>query len=211
MSGYLRTLGTGDPGSQRNEIREIYILGNEIRGYYAEAGFMISAVSLYLGGKGDNRIARVFIQQNTIQQANLREHFTGEDFFAGGIVLTAGGGAERNSTQDVWIVGNEISSPAPGITIVGGFGIAPMNPAVGNTISDIRVWCNSIPEKPVLLQVLFPYVRGISLAGGYGLARGNRVADLVVRGNLVAGLEDDLSIVDNEGEGSEGNVVDHRP
>lgn len=211
QGGQAVSLGTGDPGSQRNEIREIYILGNEIRGYYAEAGFMITAVSLYLGGKGDNRIARVFIQQNTIQQANLREHFTGEDFFAGGIVLTAGGGAEQNSTQDVWIVGNDISSPAPGITILGGFGIAPMKPAVGNTISGIRVWCNSITESPVLLQTLFPYIKGISLAGGYGLARGNHVAEIAVQENLVAGVDDDLSIVQNEGEGSEGNVVDPVP
>lgn len=211
QGGQAVSLGTGDPGSEGNQIREIYILGNEMRGFYAEAGSMVSAVSLYLGGRGDNHIAHVFIQQNTIQQANLREHFIGEEFYSGGIILTAGGGAEKNRTQDVWIVGNDISSPAPGITIVGGFSEPPMKPTVENTISGVRVWCNTITENPVLLQALFPYVRGISLAGGYGLAMGNRVADLVVQRNLVAGIEDDLSIVDDEGAGSEGNVVDYVP
>jgi len=210
QGGWAVSLGTGDPGAQHNQVKNVYILGNTIAGFYPGSGFMNAAVSLYLSGINDNQISQIFIQQNTILQKNLRDSFGGEEIVSGGILLTAGRGAEKNDIRDVWIVSNEISSPAPGISIVGGFSRPDMKVTQNNRITQVQVWCNSIIEKPVFLQALFPDVKGINLVGGYGLARNNHISNVLLYGNIVAGVENDVSVFQNIGDESEANTVDYQ-
>ena len=209
QGGQAVAIDTGDPGAQRNRLSNIYIMGNDMKGFYPASGFMISAISLYLAGIDADRISNVFIQQNTIQQANLRQQFGGEEFISGAIILAAGDGAEQNRIDDVWITYNEIQSPAPSISIIGGFSRPDKKVTLGNQIKSVRLWCNEISEAPVLLQVQFPEVKGINLVGGYGLAKNNTVTDILLAGNVVAGVENDISIFQDVGAGSEANRVEY--
>lgn len=207
QGGSAVVASTGVLGVERNEITGIYILGNEIRGYYPRSGILVSGVLVFHGGSGQNRIAQVYIQQNTIELVNQREGFIGEEFYSGGILVSTGNGSQNNSTEDVWIVGNEIASPAPGISIIGGWGDPQAGPAIGNRIARVRVCCNNVSQEPIPLQALFPDLKGINVAGGYGLASGNRVEDVIVQGNRVGGVPDDVSVYQNAGEGSTGNTA----
>jgi len=200
-------LSTGVNGVERNLIENIYILGNEIDAFFPEKGIMINSISLTHGGNGDNRISQVYIQQNSISYTNLRNEFSDEEFVSGGIILASGNGPSHNITEDIWIIANDISSPAPGINLVAGWSPPYLSPSMGNLISDVRLWCNLIPEKPILLESLFPGIKGINLAGGWGLAQDNRVENIDIEKNLVAGVEDDVSVFDNAGEGCQSNFV----
>jgi hypothetical protein len=210
QGGQAVSLGTGDPGSQYNQLKNIYILGNDMLGFYPGAGSMVSAVSLYLGGINDAHILNVFIQQNKIHQTNLRSQFIGEEFASGGIILTAGEGTQNSTIEDVWITANEIVSPAPGITILGGYSSPGMRMTQNNKIQDVQVWCNTVTEKPDLLEALFPGVKGINLAGGFGLTKNNSVSNIFLHGNWVTDVMDDLSVFQNAGEGSEANSVEYQ-
>jgi hypothetical protein len=207
QGGYGIMVSTGDPGSERNQIEHIYLVGNEFRPFFPEAGILISAISLEHGGIADNVISEVFIQQNSIYYTNLREEFDGSEFVSGGIVLSAGNGASFNLTHDVWMVANEIAGPAPGINLVAGWGQSDFPPSIGNTIQDVHIWCNIVVENPDLLDAIFPGIKGINLGGGWGLAQDNLITAIDLTENLVAGVEDDFSVFDNVGEGSQGNLV----
>ncbi|HEY43902.1 MAG TPA: right-handed parallel beta-helix repeat-containing protein [Anaerolineae bacterium] len=207
QGGYGVMVSTGDPGSERNHVERIYMLGNEFRPFFPEAGILVSAISLEHGGIGDNVISEVFIQQNSIHYTNLREEFDGSEFVSGGIVLSAGNGTSFSQTRDVWIVANEVTSPAPGINLVAGWAQPQFPPSIGNTIRHVRLWCNTVVQNPDLLESLFPGIKGINLAGGWGLAQDNQIKDIYVTRNLVAGVEDDISIFESAGEGSQGNLV----
>jgi hypothetical protein len=207
QGGYGIMVSTGDPGVERNHLERVYINGNELRQFFPDTGILVAAISLEHGGSGDNRISEVFIQQNSIRYTNLRAAFGGEEFASGGIVLSAGNGASRNLTEDIWIVANDISSPAPGINLAAGWAQPQFPPSIGNTIRYVRLWCNTVAENPTLLEPVFPGIRGINLAGGWGLAQDNRVESLDIAKNLVAGIEDDISVFDNAGEGSRENSV----
>ncbi len=209
QGGYGIMLSTGDPGVERNNVERIYIIGNEFQPFFPEMGILVNAISLEHGGSGDNHISEVFIQQNTIRYTNLRGEFGGEEFVSGGIILSAGNGASRNYTEDIWVVANEISSPAPGINLVAGWAQPQFPPSVGNTIRNVRLWCNDVAEQPDLLEPLFPGIKGINLAGGWGKSKDNKVTDITTFGNRVAGIDDDVSVFDNAGSGSEGNLVNY--
>jgi hypothetical protein len=209
QGGPAVSLGTGDAGSQHNEISNIYILGNDINGFFPGAGFNNGGVLLYLGGKGDDRIQHVVIQQNTIRQVNQRTGFNGEEFVSGGVMLTAGNGTQNSFIKDVTVVGNLIDVPVSGINLVGGFSLGQMKPTNGNSISQVHLWCNLIVTTPTMLQSYFPKIKGINLAGGFGATNGNLVTDIEVKQNMVAGVGDDVSVFDNAGAGSANNAVNY--
>lgn len=210
QGGPAISIGTGDPGSQHNELSNIYILGNDIDGFFPGSGFNNAAIILYLGGKGDDRIQQVYIQQNTIHQINQRTGFNGEEIVSGGIVMTAGNGTQNSYIKDVTVIGNEIDSPVPGINVIGGFSRGEMKPTTGNTISQIRLWCNVIDKAPTMLLTYYPDIKGINLAGGYGPTNGNLVTDIDIHNNYVAGEQDDISIYDNVGKSSSDNLVEYQ-
>ena len=174
-------------------------------------GVLITAISLEHGGNGGNVISEVFIQQNTVDYTTLRERHDEEEFVSGGMVLSAGNGASGNLTEDIWIVANEISSPAPGINLVAGWTQPQFQfpPSVGNTIRSVHLWCNMITEHPGALEFMYPGIKGINLAGGWGLASGNRVENIEVYKNGVAGIENDVSVFHNAGESAKDNLVDY--
>lgn len=207
QGGYGVMVSTGDPGSERNHVERIYLVGNEFRPFFPEAGILVSAISLEHGGIGDNVISEVFIQQNSIHYTNLREEFDSSEFVSGGIVLSAGNGTSSSLTHDVWIVANEIASPAPGINLVAGWGQSHFPPSIGNKIQDVHLWCNMVAENPDMLEPFFPGIKGINLGGGWGLAQDNQITGIDIAKNLVAGIENDFSVFDNAGKGSQENSV----
>jgi hypothetical protein len=207
-SGQEVLISTGDPGVRDNAIQNIYILGNELTGVLFESGILDSTISLEHGGEDGNVIQRVYIQQNTMEQANLREHFNGEEIVSGGVVLSAGNGASLNTTRDIWIVANQISSQAPGINLVAGWAQLDFPPSSGNTISGVRMWCNTIAENPKRLEQYFTGIRGINIVGGWGRAQDNRVEDISIERNRIEGVFDDVSVFDYLGEDNQGNSAE---
>jgi len=206
-SGHQIIISTGDPGVRDNTIQKIYILGNQLNGVLFEMGILDSTISLEHGGEDGNIIQEIYIQQNNLVHSNSRDQFFGEEVVSGGIVLSAGNGATMNTTQDIWIIANEISSQAPGINLVAGWAQPEFPPSIGNTISGVRIWCNSIAENPIMLEQYFPGIKGINLVGGWGKAQDNRVEYVYIEDNLVAGVDDEFSIFENIGENSQGNSV----
>ncbi len=211
------SVSAGCCGARGNTIERIYILGNELRGFFPGSGTTISGVYVLGGGSGPgdaqvtsgNRVLQVFIQDNAIQLTNQRESFVGQEFISGGVAVSAGAQSENNSIEDVWIVSNEISGPVAGLTLMGGWSLTPGFSASGNTLSGVRAWYNVLTVDLVLLKPFYPQVKGINLAGGYGPTSSNRVTEIDVRENSVAGIADDVSVFQNAGEGSTGNTVDY--
>jgi hypothetical protein len=213
------SVSAGCCGARQNTIRGIYMLGNEIRGIFPGSGWNISGIYILGSGCGlgdlrsssENRISEVFIQQNTIQLTNQRLGFGGQEFISGGVGVAAGAQSETNSIQDVWIVSNEITAPVAGISLLGGWSLTPGFIATANTLSGVKVWCNTINSDLSMLQPFFPTLKGINLAGGYGPTRGNRVTDILLQKNSVMGIADDVSVFQNAGTDSVDNVVDYQP
>ncbi|OQB27307.1 MAG: hypothetical protein BWY10_01447 [Chloroflexi bacterium ADurb.Bin180] len=213
------SISAGCCGARNNTIEGIYMLGNEIRGVFPGSGWNISGIYLLGSGSGQgdlrssagNRISEVFIQQNTIQLANQRLEFGGQEFVSGGVGVAPGVQSEHNSIQNVWIVSNEITAPIAGISLLGGWSLTPGWVATANMLSGVKVWCNTISSDLSMLQPYFPTLKGINLAGGYGPTRGNRVADVLLQKNSVMGMADDVSVFQNAGTDSADNVVDYQP
>ena len=155
-------------------------------------------ISFGLTQSSGNRIVNLTIADN-----HMRINADSEGNVYDGVILSAGYGADST--------GNTISSPAPGISLVGGFSRLDMPVTQENGITGIQVWCNSILEEPVLLQAVIPGVKGINLIGGYGLAQNNRISNVFLFGNDVSGVVDDISVFQNLEEGSQGNSVEFRP
>ena len=59
-----------------------------------------------------------------------------------------------------------------------------------------------------MLTAVFPEVKGINLAGGYGVAQGNQVTGVEVLMNDVLGKKDDMSVYQDTGTGGQGNGVE---
>jgi hypothetical protein len=205
------SITTGTHGSQNNIIEQIYVLGNLLHGFYSGAGSAIAGISLWHGTNGGNQIRQVFIQHNTIQLANQRASFGGEELVSGGILVALGAGSENDITQDIWLVGNDISNPASGISLVGGWANPGEGIATNNTLAKVYIWCNIIHDNPTLLQTVFPFVKGISMVGGYEASFGNVIKKIEVAQNMVAGVQDDVSVLENIGAGSQDNHIDFKP
>ena len=212
------TITAGCCGTRHNKVQGLYLLGNEIRGFFAGSGLSNNGIYIHASGSGpgdgqlsaENQVSNVFIQHNTIQQVNQRQSFSGQEFFSGGITLVGGAQSEHNSIRDIWIVSNEVESPVPGVNLIGGWSQAPGYVSADNTLSGAHIWCNTIRGNLTLFNPIFPDIKGINLAGGYGLAKNNQVMDLQIDQNDVAGKMDEISIYDNVGGGSKDNVVDFK-
>jgi hypothetical protein len=210
-------VNAGCCGAQRNTIEGIHLLGNEVDGIFPGSGDDISGVYVLAGGSGpgdaqttaENRISGVYIQQNTIQLTNQRTGFGGQEFISGGVVVSAGAQSLKNSVQDIWIISNEISTPVAGINLLGGWSLQPDFIATDNTLSTAKILCNTINPDLSMLQPFFPDIRGINLAGGYGPSQGNRLTDIVLQQNMVAGVADAVSVYQNAGPDSTGNLVEY--
>lgn len=206
-------------GARSNSIENVYLLGNSIRGYFPRTGFGNSGISLTSGttDNGDDRpssenhIAEIFIQQNTINIINQRMPFIGDEFITGAITVRGGEQSENNDIQDVWIVQNEVTSPVIGINLLGGWSLVPQFTASDNRLSGIRVYCNDLNVNLSLLKPFFSDVRGINLVGGYGNANSNLIINTLLQRNIISGIEDDISIFINAGEGSADNEIDYQP
>jgi len=210
------TVTAGCCGARHNTVEDILLLGNVVNGVFAGSGLSNNGIYIIGSGSGlgdgqdsaDNTISRLTIQNNSIQQDNIRAFFTGQEFFSGGINLVGGAQSESNGLQDVWIVANKVDSPVVGINLVGGWSQTDGFISKNNTISGARLWCNQINGDLGMLTAVFPEVKGINLAGGYGVAQGNQVTGVEVLMNDVLGKKDDMSVYQDTGTGGQGNGVE---
>ncbi len=209
------TISAGCCGTRHNTIENVVLLGNVIRGEFPGSGLSNNGIYIQGSGSGqgdgqdsaDNMISQLTIQNNTIEQIVSRAFFTGQEFFSGGINLTGGAQSESNTLQDIWIVSNQVTSPVAGINLVSGWSQYEGFISRNNLITGAHIWCNQIFGDLIMLKAVFPDVKGINLAGGYGLAQGNQVTDVEVLQNDVFGVPDDVSIYQNAGAGGQGNEV----
>lgn len=201
-------LSGGCCGAAANSIHGVRIEGNTLRGTARGEGVL--GIGLVGAGNGGyfsrpsfgNEIFDVSVRDNSI---TLATEVAPNDFAPGSGVLLAGAfGAHQGSVRDVEISENCIDTQLVGVNVVGGFG-DPQMAAVDNAVTDVAVQNNLILRPPSLVTPAFPGVKGINLTGGVQSATGNRVACVVLAGNSVAGIPDDLSTSANFGQGAAGN------
>jgi hypothetical protein len=197
-------------GSSQNRIMDVYIIGNTVKGVIAETGWEATGIALEGAGGGGNRrsfqnvISNIVIHANTIQLAFGEKQPPSAQYASGGILIWGGGwGADDNTVSHVWITANQLDSTVPGIHLIGG-----INQAEDNRVSQVEVWCNTVSQPPTFTNISFPNVRGIHITGGVGEALRNRVEGVHLIGNVVAGLENDISVILNLSESASENTVD---
>ncbi|MBI3681383.1 MAG: hypothetical protein HY235_13445 [Acidobacteria bacterium] len=184
----------GFGGARNNAITDLSIIGNVTSGI----GLVASARTVDRPTEA-NEISRVVIRGNTVQLVQPPQFPWG-----GGVSVQAGQhGGMRSQVRDVWISQNEIDADGHiGINITGGWARA-----ADNQISNVQIWCNQVARPPALAGDPFADMAGITLAGGVSGATGNRIRDVRVQDNLVAGVLDVVSVHDNPADGSSGNIV----
>jgi hypothetical protein len=193
-------VSTGCCGSARNRARHIHIGDNTIQIAGLGAGVFIDAGSCCSSGNEratrGTRVSDVTIDDNSIT-IRSEGRFQGRrpaEPVSGGIVLVGGIGRTRGGMMgDVSVTNNVIDTTLIGISLVGGVG------AEDSSVSDVRIQANQVLREPSYQSVerVFPGLKGISLIGAWNGARRNRVACVVLSGNVVAGIKDDASIIAN--------------
>lgn len=192
-------LGTGGacPGARLNRIRNVWVLGNTISdiGFPGQAtyGVQIAGASGVSETEGkpstENGISHVAVLGNTIR---LKPPFPHNG--SGGVAVSAGqDGAQTNLVSDVQIAYNSIDpGNVIGINLMGGWGAA-----TNNQVSRIEGWCNVITAPPKQTAPGPPFLKGVSVVGGYHGTKGNRAEQIRLADNLVVGILDDYAVIPN--------------
>jgi len=183
--------------------KNIFILGNTIDLTQTTAGFGRSGIRLISGsipdsGVKNNLLTDSVVMWNTILLSQPELGLNSE-----GILVIGGQFGSTTNQVNNSIISNNLIQPGGdiGINVFGGFGGAS-----GNTVSSLQIICNLITSNPTSTFGLNQPPKGITVIGGYD-ASGNTVKDLLVNGNLVAGILDDLMVAANVGQSSSGNMV----
>jgi hypothetical protein len=189
--------GAGCLGARRNSIRNLWVLGNTI----SEIGFPGQATyGVHIAGAGglndtegkpsaESRISHVAVLGNTIRLKPPLPHNA-----SGGVAVAASQhGGQFNDVSDVQIAYNSIDpGNVIGINLMGGWGSA-----ANNQVSRVEGWCNVVTAPPKQTAPGPPYLKGVSVVGGYHGTKGNRAEQIRLADNLVAGVLDDYSVVPN--------------
>ncbi len=203
-------LGAGNWGAKRNILRRVWVLGNVV----TDSGFPPFTTNgiIFDAGSGvnettkeatrDNRIADVAVFGNTLQ-------FKEPNVFllSGGVAIFGGGqGGRENTISGIQVAYNEVDPGGVlGINLAGGWSAIGEEASQENQLSRIECWCNTIstPPAPDVLSNL----KGISVVGGMYGAKYNRLVNIHLADNLVAGILNDYSVVPNHGEDAIGNSI----
>lgn len=180
---------------------------------------------LYAGRSDDsafvatgNSLSNVLIQANTIQSlappGNI--NFGGGDpefaIQSAGISAFGGFGAQGNSINGMSIANNEVSTPAVGIAITGGYGDGASAggttfSADTNVVAGAQIFCNQLDQIPTMGVMPSSGIKGINVVAGLDEASGNQVQQLLVIDNLVAGVLGGASNFSYLGSGGSGNTL----
>ena len=210
-------LTSGTNGARRNTISLAFVRGNTIvavgdpghptYGVFLEGGGGFSKVESTPAR--ENEISDVTIEANTIQLISPIAQLQ-----SGGVAIIAGQlGGEDNRIANVRVTRNEVDGGGViGLSVLGGWGNQDAVSS-NNAVLGVEMSCNSVTNGPTQIRVQGASgVKGISLIGGYNGAKGNKVENIRLYDNLVAGIMNNVSVYDNvRGSGSEevvlGNMV----
>ena len=196
-------------GAANNTIENIKILRNQILSlelpdvYYAPNAINVTAGSGYPYYSEENMVSNIIIQENSI--ALFSDTFLQQAWVGMG-AITFGGGYDgaRNQVHDIWISLNEVDSVIPGITLIGGG-----TDATENVISTGHIFCNTVIRSPIY-PIWDPSLTGIVFVGADRDSTLNRVENISLFYNNVAGIWNDLTVIPNVHETAVNNVVDYQ-
>jgi len=186
-------------GGSRNSVENIRIRSNTIRlegfveGVHIDAGecYVPTCIAWKKRPTSGNQVSEVSIDGNDISiegEGSSPEH----DLEKGGIILVGGKFKSRaGRITGVSITNNRIDTELIGISVLGGSG------GENNVVFDVRIEGNQILREPVPIRYVLSDVKGITVTGGFGGATGNQVACVAISENGVAGVPNDVSVVQN--------------
>lgn len=210
-------ISLGALGSQHNTITQVSISKNvfsQVGGIHVQAP---TAAGIFLSGAMDgarktlgrpsswNEMSNVFVQANSVTLPDQLGSMM--SLTSGGIKLLGGrAGAANNTLHDISIDHNNVDGGnVIGINVIGGESQGTSG-AANNTISALGISCNNVANNPSKLAEKYGgNLKGISLRGGMSGSTGNRMDHVRIVDNLVAGVLNDFSIINNL---QDGNLVE---
>jgi hypothetical protein len=211
--GYGVKVGLGWGASSKMVMTNISLLGNNV----SILGTGIDIASEADGqNSSNNSLSGVTIRANTVtENGTLSPQFNPDRFRTAGIYVQGGNGATGDVLQNLSISHNLVktnlggsSGGLIGLNIVGGWGYTGILTA-NDSVSDVLVSCNDITSPPTVSLPTFPWIRGITLVGGYVDTTGSSVVNVSIQDNEVAGVPNNLSAMDNVGSGTSENRVSY--
>ena len=198
-------------GNSNNTVANLSILGNTLTG--GNVRFESGASGGYFSRPSTgNVLSNVLVQANSIQIAVQPGNFTMEMALnSGGIEAVAGWLEPGNRVNGLSITNNDVNTPFPGISIIGGSGAGqgpndPPSPADNNVVSAAQISCNQVDQTPTFGVTPSSGIKGINVTAGLLNANGNQVQQLRVLDNLVGGVLGDASLFANL-SGASGNAI----
>lgn len=198
-------------GNRRNSIRDVLVRNNTITrvgfGTTPTYGVRLSggSSSSPVGRRrtGENQMTNIVVERNTVRLAPVTRYTQ-----SGGIAVLGGeDGAELNQLSDVWISRNDVEPGGViGLNVTGGYGAQDFQ-AGRNVISRVEAWCNVVRQPPDRNTPALQGLKGVAAIGGFYGAVDNRLDQIRLTDNLVAGILDDYSVVTNLDQRSSGNSV----
>ena len=207
----IQVLG-GCCGAQNNSIENINILKNQIQTSisnveYDVTGILVRASNAWPDPQtAENVISGVVIQQNEIV-LDAEMNLTDTHFMASAISINGqggGAGGRANQVRDIWISLNQVESVVPAINLSGAW-----EGAKENVISNVNINCNFAANDPIY-PLGDPGLKAIVLIGGMSGSTLNRVENVSLFHNDVAGIRDDLTVIPNAADTAINNVVDYQ-
>lgn len=204
-------VGAGNMGARHNTIENVSILDNQIHTFIPDIEPGVAAIHIQSGDgwpthhTTENLISHIIVQNNSVYLGR-EEGLPDFGYDTDGAVKISGGespGADRNQVHDFWITLNEVDSVIPGIHLLGG-GYNNNE----NVINTGNVRCNTIVRNPQSPQ-RDPPLKGIILTGGGDYCTLNRVENIHLYYNDVAGIWNDRTVSPNLHDTAINNVVDY--
>lgn len=206
----IQMLG-GCCGARYNTIENVKILKNQFTTLIPDVSYDVTGILVRSGDArvdhptSENLISNIIIQDNLFSLGK-RDSLPDTHFTAAAISVNGAGGsygAVLNQVRDIWISINQINSIVPGVTLVGAW-----EGSTENAISIAHIYCNTIPTPPSY-PVWNPPLKGIVLTGAIRDSTLNRVEDVSLFYNNVAGIWNDLTVIPNVESTAINNIVDY--
>ena len=206
------SIAGGCCGARNNTIENVNILSNQIRSQIPDVEFNVTGIHVQSGGAwakrhtADNLVSNIIVQSNTVylgRQAGLPPI----DLYPSGAISIIGGGgapgADRNEVRNIWLSLNEVDSIIPAFHLIGAW-----QNSTENIIHTAHIYCNTISTAPIF-PVWDPALKGIVLTGAIRDSTLNRVEDVSLFHNNVAGIWNDLTVIPNVESSAINNLVDY--
>jgi len=199
-------------GSHDNKIEELIILNNQIRLQIPDISYDVTGILIRAGDAwpdphtADNQVSNVIIHDNTFLMGAQKD-LPNTHFAASAISVNGSGGssgADRNQIHNIWISLNQIDSVVPGIHLNGAW-----EGSTENVVDTAHIYCNTIDKEPIFPH-WDPLFKGIVLTGAMRDSMLNRVENVSLFHNDVAGTWNDLTVIPNIMDTAIDNVVEYQ-